>query len=404
MRPNVWVVSELYYPEETSTGYFLTGIAEGLAREFDTGAICSQPTYSSRGVVAPRRETHNGVAVVRMRGTRLDPKRLRSRLVNAVTITLAAFSNLLWQVRRGNVVIVVTNPPTLPIVTRIICRLRGARCVLLVHDVYPEVLAAAGVIRAGSFVYRLLDRAFRRLYRGFDRVVVLGRDMQQLVARKVGRPAEALTIIPNWGDVEAIAPRPGANPLRERIGAEDAFLVQYGGNIGRTHGIGALLEAARTLPDVRFLVIGSGSKKRELEAAVAYGGLHNVTVIDPVPRQELPVSLNACDVALVTLVAGMRGVSVPSRTYNILAAGKPVIAMAEPDSEIGLLIAEERAGWVVPPDDARALAAAINEARSDRERLAEMGRNARAAAERAYTHEHVVDAWRTVVREVRSHG
>src|SRR5713226_9201285 len=118
-RPEVWVISELYYPEETSTGYFLTGIAEGLAQSVPTGVICSQPTYAARGRLAPRRERHNGVEVVRVRSTLLDHRVLLWRLINALTISVSVFLNVLLRVRRGDKVIVVTNPPTLPVVTRL---------------------------------------------------------------------------------------------------------------------------------------------------------------------------------------------------------------------------------------------------------------------------------------------
>jgi glycosyltransferase involved in cell wall biosynthesis len=397
----VWIVSELYYPEETSTGYFVTGIAEGLAAELPTGAICSRPTYTSRTLRVPRRETHNGVEIYRFSGTRLDPKRIPSRLLNAATISLAALAEMLMRLRRDDVVVVVTNPPTLPLMARIACRVRGARSVLLVHDVYPEALAAAGMVRGGGAVYRLMERLARVLYRGFDRVVVVGRDMRELVARKIGAEPDALPIIPNWGEVDEIAPRPGPNALRERLGLSEKFVVQYLGNVGRTHGIDALLAAAKALrsdPGIHFLIIGSGSRKRDLDDAVAGGELPNVTVLPSVAAADLPVALNACDVAVVTLLPGMQGVSVPSRLYNILASGKPVIAAADPRSEIALTVVEEGAGWVVPPDDVDALAAAIRAARAGGDALAAMGERARAAAERRFTRQHAVGAWRELLR------
>src|SRR5262249_45334277 len=147
--------------------------------------ICSQPTYAARRERAPRRERRNGVEIFRFRGTRLDPSRLPSRLTNALTISVAAFANVWWRIRRGDTVIVVTNPPFLPLLVRVACRLRGARPVLLVHDVYHEVLEAAGLLRRGSLLDRIAASVSRVLYRGFDRIVVIGRDMRALVAAKV---------------------------------------------------------------------------------------------------------------------------------------------------------------------------------------------------------------------------
>ena len=403
MKPEVWLVSELYHPEETSTGYFVTGIAEGLAGEFSTGVICSQPTYSARGWKAAREETRNGVEVFRCLNTRLDPRILPYRLVNALTISAAFFFAVFRRVRRGNIVIVVTNPPTLPPVVRVAARLRGARSVLLVHDVYPEVLAAAGGLHKGGMAYRIAARLMQFIYRGFERVVVLGRDMRELVAQKIGATTP-VSIIPNWADVAAISPLRGPNALLERLGISDRFVVQYAGNIGRTHGVDSLLSAAHTLKEdlaVHFLIIGDGARKRHVEREIETQQLTNVTILGTVPREELPIALNACDVAVISFVPGMKGVSVPSRMYNILAAGKPIIAMADVDSELGLVVAEHQAGWVVPPNDAEALLNAIREARQDREKLKLMGARGRTAVEQHYTRAHVISAWIDLIREFR---
>jgi colanic acid biosynthesis glycosyl transferase WcaI len=401
VTPKLWFVSELYYPEETSTGGFLTGIAEGVAGELDTGVICSQPTYARRGVSAPRREVRNGVTIRRFRGTRFDPTQLPGRLVNAATISLVAFIDVWRTVRRGDIVVVVTNPPTLPIVAKLACRMRGARIVLLVHDVYPEILAVSGIVRHGSVAFRMLDRLSRLVYRGFAHVVVLGRDMQSLVAAKIGVPPERLSIITNWGDGDAVRPSAGENPLRARLGMAGKFVVQYAGNIGRTHGVETLLDAARELrddPSTAFMIIGSGAGRAAVDRAIASENLGNVTLLEPVPREELGTALNACDVSVVTFRPGMKGVSVPSRVYNVLAAGKPLIVAADAGSEVGLLVREEEVGWVVEPGDARGLAAAIGEARSAPERRRAMGDRARRLGEARYSRQAVIEQWKSLLR------
>ncbi|HYC49934.1 MAG TPA: hypothetical protein VEB19_02375, partial [Gemmatimonadaceae bacterium] len=144
MGRTLWIVSELYYPEETSTGRLLTQLAEGLAAslgpDWRVRAICSQPTYEARGTRAPARERRAGVEIFRCRGTTFRRDRLWRRLANVLTISGALVLRLLRGVHRGDVVLVVTNPPLLPFGVTAVCRLRGARCALIVHDVYPEVL------------------------------------------------------------------------------------------------------------------------------------------------------------------------------------------------------------------------------------------------------------------------
>jgi colanic acid biosynthesis glycosyl transferase WcaI len=128
--------------------------------------------------------------------------------------------------------------------------------------------------------------------------------------------------------------------------------------------------------------------------------LTNVVLRPPVARQDLAASLADCDVAIVSMIGGMAGVSVPSRLYNVLAAGRPFIAVADADSEPAMIAQEASAGWVVAPGDAASLTAAIRAAKNDRAALAEMGQRARRLAETRYTREGVVDLYRRLVERL----
>jgi glycosyltransferase involved in cell wall biosynthesis len=397
--PEVWIVSELYYPEETSTGYFVTGIAEGLAQTFRTAVLCARPTYAARTMRVASRERRGEVDVIRLWSTRLDSHALLPRICNALTVTASAFVATLRRFRRGQVVIVVTNPPTLPFVTLLACKLRGAHCILLVHDVYPDVAAASGLLRYRSITYRLLDALARRLYRAVDRVVVLGRDMDAVVRAKIGGDRPEISIVPNWGDVTAVS----GDALRERLGLRGKFVLQYSGNIGRTHDLSPIVDAAEQLRDgaVHVLIVGEGAGRDAVAAEIAKRRATNVTLLPPVRRDELPELLAACDVALISLKSGMAGLSVPSRIYNILAAGKPVIGMVDPRSEIAAIIREEQVGTVVDPGDAAGLVAAIEQARSDPAALAAQGRRALAAAQSRYSRPQVAGAFREIVEAAR---
>ncbi len=405
MPNKVWIVSELYYPEETSTGYFLTKIAEGLSPYFSTHVLCSQPTYSSRGISAPSREVHSGVTIRRCRATTLNKDVFLFRLVNLLTISLSMFLHAVCSFRRGDIVLVATNPPALPFFIAAACRMRRAKCVLLVHDVYPESLVAAGLLDSDSFLVSMLNRLNRRLYRAMEIISVLGRDMEALVRKKLAKCTMKIAVIRNWADVEQIVPFPREqNELLKQFGLLGKFVVQYAGNIGRVHGIETLLKSAiilqRVDSDIHFLFIGSGAKKKWLENAVEENGLENVTILPNRPREDQQNFLNACNIAITAFVPGMTGVGVPSRMYNIFAAGKPIVAAVDEDSELGLVVREENVGWVTPVRDAEKMAAALSEAKMKPGLLAEMGIRARAIAEDQYTFNRVIDAYRLLVNEL----
>jgi colanic acid biosynthesis glycosyl transferase WcaI len=400
MKGRVFIVSELYYPEETSTGYLLTKTAEGIAQTMPVSVICSQPTYSARGRIAPNRETRNGVTIERCGGTTFDKDGLVGRIFNAFSISLLITWRAFWRFRRGDAVLVVTNPPFLPFGIALASALRQARCALLIHDVYPEVLTAAGMGSPRSLLARILTVATRWLYARVDRIVVLGRDMGELAARKLSRHTDKIVLVPNWAARE-VQPSPKASSaMLNRLGLADRFVIQYAGNMGRTHGLETLVETARRLADrpVHWLFIGSGAKKAWLVEQAATTS--NLTVLDPLPRSDRNVFLNACDIAIISFVPGMAGVSVPSRMYDIMAAGKPIIAVADRDSELARVVIEEQIGWVVAPKDADGLFALVERIHALPELVAEYGARARTAALSKYQLEHAIEKYTALMHEL----
>lgn len=403
MTQRVLVISELYYPEETSTGYFLTGIAEGLARYYPVNVLCSRPTYSKRGVSVPVKENHNGVSIKRCFGSTLDKNLILFRLINLLTISFSLFLNALFIVKRNDCILVVTNPPLLPFFIALACRLRSVKCLLIIHDVYPEVLVVTRMINADSYLTKFINYLTRKLYLGVECIIVLGRDMGQLVCEKLGRLAHRVVIIPNWGDITAVKPLPREkNNLLLTLKLDGKFIIQYSGNMGRTHGLDDLLMTASHLKNelIHFLIIGSGAKRNLLEQTINQEGLDNISLLPRVPREKLNDSLNACDVAVISFVAGMAGISVPSRMYNIMAAGKPIIAVTEENSELALVIKEEQIGWVVPPGDIDRFVAAILEARAESMLLAAMSIRARRAVEMKYSYERVIAAYYELLKKI----
>jgi glycosyltransferase involved in cell wall biosynthesis len=398
----LWIVSELYYPEETSTGHIMTHIAEYMASTGETrvGALCAQPTYSKRGTAVPKRESRNGVDIERCSGTSLDKDRMALKIVNIVTITWSLFVNAMRRFRSGDLVLVVTNPPVLPFLIALACRFRGARYAILIHDVYPDILVAAGLLSRISLMGSIICRMNRALYRRAENIIVIGRDMASLVESRAPEVAEKISVIPNWADLDEIQPDGREDSsLLAQLGFEDHFVVLYAGNMGKPHGVEIIADAAKRLKEsnIRFVFLGNGAKRPWLEAFVARESLTNIVLLDGRPRSEQRDFLNSCDVGIMSLLPGMKGVSVPSRTYNIGAAGKPLIAVVEPGSEIDLLIREHKIGWSVEPEDVEALVRALLEAESCPEATSAMGRRARSLVENEYSRERILRRYRSVL-------
>lgn len=401
MSKTLWVVTELYYPEQSATGYYLTRIAEALSTDFEVRVICGHPKNRAFDVAAT--ESRNGVAVRRVISTGLSKNRILPRTVNLVTLTISTLFRMLMSFRAEDSVLVVTNPPSLPFVTALVSKIRRTRCILLIHDVYPEVLLATNVLTGASLIAHLLNRLNAWLYRNVDQIIVLGRDMKRLVEAKLVSEKEPITIITHWADLENIGPtQKDGNTLLRELGIQEKFVIQYSGNMGRTHGIEYILETAGALrgdSDFHFLFIGSGAKYAWARNRVRAQSLSNVSLIPPRPWGELCISLNAADVGIIAFVPGMKGISVPSRMYNLLAAGKPIVAVCDDESELALVVREEQVGWVVAPGKTEQLVQILYDAKNKPSVLREMGERARLAAETKYTFQAAIDEYKRVLDE-----
>lgn len=399
----ILVVSELYYPEETSTGYILTKIAEGLAETFPVQVITGPPDYSGLKA-APSSEIRNNVRIERVSAINLNKNRIASRLLRSVSLSFKLAAKTIKMANKGDTIFVVTNPAPLLILMCLVCRFTRSSLIILTHDVFPENLQAAQLLQSDSFWFRILTRLFNSVYKASDHVIVIGRDMKKIMMCKINANYPEITVIPNWADTVDIHPEErSSNQIIKNLQIEKCFIVQFAGNIGRVQGIEQIVIAAEILKNenMHFIFVGDGAKKKWLIEQVEARQLTNVTVLDSMPRSEQQLFLNACDVGLVSLTAGMTGLGVPSKTYNILAAGKPIIAVVDPVSEVGLLIQEERVGWVVSPADTEGLASAIREA-SKFSRLHEMGRRAREIAECKYSLAAIIAKYREVLNHYES--
>lgn len=397
-RPTLWVVSELYYPEETSTGYYMTRTAEGLTDSFTVKALCGQPNYSSRGTRAPKHEIRRNVEIFRAAGTTLNKNVIAFRLINMITLSISIFLKGIFRFRAGDQVLVVTTPPSLPFVVAVAALIRGASYTLVIHDNYPEILFAVGKLKSDSIIATILNFSNRWLYKHARKLIAVGRDMERLLLSKSDGLDIPVAVIQNWAELESVHPEPrDSNQLLKDLGLEDKFVFLYAGNMGHPNDVETIIETARRLrerPEFHFVFLGTGVKEKWIRAAIDELKLENIDLLSPKPRSEQIVFLNACDVALVSLVGNMLGVSMPSRTYNILAAGKPMLALTDPASELANVIDEDRVGWHVRPGNADELTQIILEIYESRADLPSYGERARTSALNKYSLETAIAKYR----------
>jgi len=325
------------------------------------------------------------------------------RALAELLFTANIFFTLLRRLRTGDVALTVTAPFALPYAVAAASRLKSARSVLIMHDLFPEVLVIAGLLKPRSGLTRLIRFANRWMFRALDAVVVIGRDTEQLLARYGEAIRGKMHFIPNWTTLTpAVRPISADNPYRKRCGP--GFVVGLSGNLGFTHDPLVVFEAARRLSEdrsIHFLLSGWGIGFERLKALQAGAGLPNVTLVDRVADGQLDLLLSAADLWVIPYRSDVAGVSIPSRFYNLLAIGRPVVLVSEAYAEAALTISENKLGWVVEPGRPDELAEAIREA----SRRPDPGISARALAIAAnFSQQRAMAAYRELVARLLRDG
>jgi colanic acid biosynthesis glycosyl transferase WcaI len=282
-------------------------------------------------------------------------------------------------VRNLDILFVVSTPPLGGLPAAILARLKGARLVYNLQDIFPDSAVVAGILPAGSRAYRWLRKMEQATYRVSDLVVSISASFSAYVQLVV--PGKRVETIPNWVDTDHIKPRLEAEDQAiTEFRRGGTFVVQYAGNIGFMQNLETLLLAAECLkgePDIRFIFIGDGNAKQSLKEKAELLGLSNCDFLPLQPLVRVPSVYNACDLGVIPLKPGAAEIAVPSKTWNYLATGRPVIGCVEEGSPLAKVIHESRSGSIVPPNDPGRLAEVILEYRNSPERARAEGRQGR---------------------------
>ena len=365
----------------SATGQLLTELAEDLARlhGWEVTVVTGYPLRSDTSL--PSAERRNGVHIVRAAGSTLEPQRFVGRALNYISyFGSAAVKGL--AIRKPDVVVALTDPPIIGLAALAAAARARAPFVFLCEDIFPEVAALLEDFHSEA-VDAALTQVNRFLVRKAARIVALGDTMKRRLVDGKGADPSKVTVIHNWADCRAVSPGPRDNPFARQYALVDRFVVLHAGNIGLSQDLAIVLHAAEQLrerPDVVFVFVGDGAKKKDLQDIAARRDLRNVMFLPFQPREVMDQSYATADVSLVSLKRGLAGVIVPSKVYNVLASGRPCIAAVEHDCEVADIIHRHDCGFVIAPGDASALRTRIVELASDRNRGLGMGMRARCAA------------------------
>ena len=377
---HILLLNEYYPPDTSATAKMAAQVAETLAKSHEVTVVAGRPSYDPDEFYPYkllRRDTRNGVIVERVGSTAYPRHQMKRRVSNYLSYLALAVPRAL--AIRPDVVLAMTDPPVAGIAGAFIARLAGRPFVYNIRDLYPDMAIGGDIVRPNGWASRW-EKMHRRALKRAARVIVLGDDMRNRILAK-GVAPERVVVVRDGTSFPASMPEQ-SDPVVQEIRSGFPFVALHAGNLGFYGAWGTLLKAAEMLrnENAALVFVGDGANRASLEASAA--GSPNVRFLPFRPFEQVPHVMMAGDVHIVTIKRGLEGVVVPSKLYSILAAGRPVLAVAPDSSDAARIVTESGCGLAADPDDPAAVAKAICELRKDPARLCEMSRCARETAEK----------------------
>jgi colanic acid biosynthesis glycosyl transferase WcaI len=365
------LINQFFWPDTAPTGRFLLDVTRAVeAREIQMTAICGAAGYGTTDdTPCPP------VRILRPGGTRFS-RDVRGRILSYGSFLAGAFVTG-FRVGRPDTVLTLTTPPLTSVFGRILKLSRGCRHFIWEMDVYPDIAVDLGTLKARSMLTCVIGALADWSRRNADGIIVLGEDMKtRLIARDI--PEHKIHVAENWADGKEITPLPFP---------EGPLVVHYSGNFGLAHDIETISEVIRQCASdsrFQFVFAGGGSRRQQMEKFCHEQGVANVVFRPYSSRAELSASLAEGHLGLVTQLPQTCGSIVPSKTYGIMAAGRPVLYIGPRDSTPARMIERFQCGWQVNPGDTAALASLLEKLNSGRHLIFETGARARQAFEKNY--------------------
>lgn len=375
-----------FEPEQMASTHLWHDFSETVAKVgMETVVYTPVP---SRGVSNEIRKEYKGKKTEQLYGGKLVVHRfsLLKEGKNPVLRALRYFLQNIKQFNRGvfskdarecNAMFIVSTPPIQGAMAGIVKKFRRIPLVYNLQDIFPDSLVGTGLASQGGLIWKLGRAIENFTYRSADKIIVISEDFKRNIMEK-GVPEEKIEVIYNWVDADAIRPvAKEENPLFEEFGiSRKAFNVVYAGNLGNAQNISIILDAAYMLPFVQFSVFGSGGSETEIRKRIAAENLVNVHLNPLQPMERVSQVYSLGDACIVSCKAGLGGSAMPSKTWNIMSCGRPVVASFD-EGELKEILEKNNCGVFSHAGNVQEFVEAIKAVAADPSRCEEMGRNAR---------------------------
>lgn len=409
MKDKLLIYAHYFYPDVASTGQILTELSQGMSDRFDITIICAVPSYT--GTVEEKykskriyEEEYKGMKVIRVR----VPEFQKSNKISRVKNLLAYFFNSIigtLKIPKQDYIFTISQPPILGGTLGVLGKwIKGGKLIYNIQDFNPEQTMAVGYAK-NKLLLNLVMTVDKFSCKRANEVIVVGRDMQEtLKGRFKNKKVPKNTFINNWINEKEIYPLEQNHPkiidFKKKYDLEDKFIIMYSGNIGLYYdleNIIKVIEEFKERKDVVFAFVGDGTIKSKIEEYVINNKLDNVVFIPYQDKSDLIYSLNAADIHWVVNAKGIKGVSVPSKLYGVMASGKPVLGVLDEGSEARLIVEESKCGVCSEPGNYKQISKNLRYILENKSKVQLLGINGRKYLEANLTKDVSINKYKETI-------
>ncbi|TZE83077.1 glycosyltransferase family 4 protein [Calorimonas adulescens] len=409
---HILFIINYFYPDYASTGQIMTELCEKIQYDYDITVIAAFPNYAN-GIPEKYKgkrfvyEKYQNIKIIRVKVPEFNKTKKASRIKYIMEYFINAFLAI-FKADKPDIIFSISQPPILGGILGVLGKVfRKAKFIYNIQDFNPEQIEAIKYSR-NRFIINLMRKIDNFSCNMADNIVVVGRDMREtLISRNKSFNNKKCTVINNWINEKEIYPLDktdvSVSSFIEKNGLKDKFIIMYSGNIGLYYDLENIIKIVpyfNKYPDMMFVFIGEGAKKDEIINYCNKNNISNVRFLPYQPKERIIYSLNAADIHLVTNSKGIKGVSVPSKIYGVMAVGKPILGILEPGSEARNLIEDSKCGVCVDPANYEMIKNKIEYLYMNKEKIREMGLRGRKYLEENLTMDKSINKYKELLDNI----
>ncbi len=404
-KRDILFLCQYFYPEYVSSATLPYDTAKALVKAgYKVSVLCGYPGEYTVNKNIPKRETHEGIEIERVKYIQLKRNSFWGRIINFFSFT-CAIAFRFFRLKNFRAIIVYSNPPVLPIIAAWASKFYGTKMVFVSYDVYPEIAQVTNNISENGLLSSVMKFTNKRVCKYANRVIALSSEMKKFLLDHRELSEEQVSVIPNWSENLFLGEITSSykNKKFSRLDPSNSFIVSYLGNLGICQELDTILESIRRFKhngNIKFVFAGHGNKLNYLKEIIEQENLTNIFIYEFLHGQDYLDALNISDCFLLSLIDGVTGLAVPSKTYSYMAAGKPILAVIGQDSDIAKDLTRYNAGFVISTGDVSKLEASIKRLINNSKLKVQMGTNAKNISMAKHVKEKCIPKYIEIMNEV----